>query len=168
MPTGMDAESSAVLVESERESFRIDIDYKSGRKTMITGRCECAKVRYQVRGELKDFCHCHCTICRRFSGAAFASWGDVLRDEFSYVSGEENVRRYPFSDNSDSLFCGNCGSTLFVETKSDPHMIYLTMGAVDGDVVCPNGFHQFVGSKAPWFEITDDLPQYDGWPPEDL
>ena len=135
---------------------------------MITGRCECAKVRYQVRGELKDFCHCHCTICRRFSGAAFASWGDVLRDEFSYVSGEENVRRYPFSDNSDSLFCGNCGSTLFVETKSDPHMVYLTMGAVDGDVVCPNGFHQFVGSKAPWFEITDDLPQYDGWPPENL
>jgi hypothetical protein len=44
-------------------------------------------------------------------------------------------------------------------------MLYITMGTVDGDVECPPGYHQFAGSKAPWYEITDDLPRYDEWPP---
>ena len=46
-------------------------------------------------------------------------------------------------------------------------MLYIAMGTVEGDAKCPPGFHQFVGSKAPWFEICDDLPQHDGWPLEE-
>jgi len=51
-----------------------------------------------------------------------------------------------------------------VDFKPEEHMLYITLGTVDGDIDCPAGFHQFAGSKAPWFEITDDLPQHDGWP----
>lgn len=131
---------------------------------MITGRCECAKVQYQVAGEVTDFCHCHCSICRRFSGAAFVSWGGVARDAFSYVTGEDDVRRYSFSEKADSIFCATCGSTLLVDFKPEADMLYITMGTVNGDVDCPGGYHQFVGSKAPWYEICDDLPQHDGWP----
>jgi len=40
-------------------------------------------------------------------------------------------------------------------------MLYIALGTVGGDVGCPSGFHQFVGSKAPWYEICDDMPQYD-------
>ncbi len=131
---------------------------------MITGRCECNKVRYEVAGELKDYCHCHCSICRRLHGAAFASWGGVARNELSYLAGEENLKRYAFSENADSLFCDSCGSRILVDFKPEADMLYLALGTVDGEVTCPPGFHQFVGSKAPWFEITDDLPQHDGWP----
>jgi hypothetical protein len=46
-------------------------------------------------------------------------------------------------------------------------MLYIALGTVDGDVDRPSGFHQFVGSKAPWFEITDDLPQHDAWPDQE-
>jgi|TARA_B100000959_G_C14997781_1_gene631320 hypothetical protein len=45
-------------------------------------------------------------------------------------------------------------------------MLYLALGTADGDLACPPGFHQFVGSKARWHEIHDDLPQYDEWPDE--
>ena len=131
---------------------------------MITGRCECAKVQYQVDGEITDFSHCHCSICRRFGGAAFVSWGGVARDAFSYVSGEDHVRAYSFSERADCIFCTTCGSTILVDFKPEADMLYITMGTVDGDVDCPIGYHQFVGSKAPWYEISDDLPQYDEWP----
>lgn len=131
---------------------------------MITGRCECSKVQYQVAGEITDYCHCHCSICRRIGGAAFVSWGGVARDAFSYVSGEDGVRRYSFSEKADSIFCATCGSTLLVDFKPEADMLYITMGTVNGDVDCPGGYHQFVGSKAPWYEICDDLPQYEGWP----
>ncbi len=132
---------------------------------MITGRCECAKVQYQVAGEITDLSHCHCSICRHIGGAAFVTWGGVARDAFSYVSGEDNVRAHSFSERADSVFCTTCGSTILVDFKPEDDMLYITMGTVDGDVECPRGYHQFAGSKAPWYEITDDLPQYDEWPP---
>lgn len=131
---------------------------------MITGRCECGLVKYEVDGELVDYCHCHCSICRRLHGAAFATWGGVSRNEFSYTSGETNLKAYAFSEKADSLFCDSCGSRVLVDFKPETDMLYITLGTVDGDVRCPSGFHQFVGSKAPWFEISDDLPQYDAWP----
>jgi hypothetical protein len=132
---------------------------------MINGKCECGEVQYEVAGELKDFCHCHCSVCRRLHGAPFVTWGGISRDEFTYVSGETNLKTYSFSGKADSIFCASCGSRIMVAYKPEPDMLYLALGGIDGDIHCPAGFHQFVGSKAPWFEITDDLPQYDGWPP---
>ncbi len=136
-------------------------------RAMITGRCECGTVKYQVQGELADFCHCHCSICRKISGAAFVTWGGIARAEFSYVSGEDNVGSYSFSDRADSRFCKTCSSTILVDFKPEADMLYITLGTVDGNIDCPDGFHQFAGSKAPWYEISDNLPQYDGWSPED-
>jgi hypothetical protein len=134
---------------------------------MITGQCACAAVKYQVSGNLKDLCHCHCSVCRRIHGAAFVSWGGVLRDEFEYLSGEDNLRSYPFSEKADSVSCQTCSSVILVDFKPEPHMLYITTGAAEGDLDCSNAFHQFVGSKASWYEITDDLPQYQAWPPDD-
>jgi hypothetical protein len=131
---------------------------------MIKGRCECARVQYEIDDELVDFCHCHCSICRKLHGAAFVTWGGVARDKFSYTSGESDIRTYAFSDKADSIFCALCGSRLLVDYKPEADMLYITLGTVISDVDCPPGFHQFVGSKAPWFEITDDLPQFDDWP----
>ncbi len=131
---------------------------------MITGRCECGLVKYQVDGELVEYCHCHGSICRRLHGAAFVTWGGVKRDELSYLSGENNLKAYAFSEKADSLYCDGCGSRVLVDFKPEADMLYITLGTVDGDVRCPPGFHQFVGSKAPWFEISDNLPQHDAWP----
>jgi hypothetical protein len=95
------------------------------------------------------------------------TWGGIARAEFSYESGEDNVGSYSFSDRADSRFCKTCSSTILVDFKPEADMLYITLGTVDGNIDCPDGFHQFVGSKAPWYEISDNLPQYDGWSPED-
>jgi hypothetical protein len=131
---------------------------------MIKGRCECAKVQYEIDDKLVDFCHCHCSICRKLHGAAFVTWGGVARDKFSYTSGESDIRTYAFSDKADSIFCALCGSRLLVDYKPEADMLYITLGTVISDVDCPPGFHQFVGSKAAWDEICDDMPQHDEWP----
>jgi hypothetical protein len=133
---------------------------------MISGRCECSEVQYQVDGDLLDFSHCHCSICRRIHGAAFASWGGVSKSDFSYISGEQNIKRYAFSSQADTIFCGICSSTLLVDYKPEADMLYITLGTVNGEISCPTGSHQFVGSKAPWYEISDDLPQFDTWSDE--
>ena len=116
---------------------------------MIKGSCVCGRVRYQVDGELEDFCHCHCSICRKIHGAAFASWGGILRDKFSWLAGRDEVNTYAFSNNADSIFCPNCSSTLLVDFKPEADMLYLAMGTVTpGSALVRKRVHrQIVGER---------------------
>jgi len=128
---------------------------------MISGRCECGRVTYEIDADITEFSHCHCSQCRRLHGAAYATFGAVVRDKFRYVSGEADIKVYASSDINDRLFCAECGSNILVESKPEPDVYYICMGTVDGKPPCPPGFHAYVGSKAAWHEITDDLPQYE-------
>ena len=134
---------------------------------MITGRCECGRVKYQVNGEINDFSHCHCSQCRRLHGAPFVSFGGVARNDFSYVSGESDLATYASSDDHARVFCRNCGSNILVDLETEPNSLYLAMGTVDGDPKCPPGYHIFVGSKAPWFSFNDQSVRYDTLPEDE-
>jgi len=39
--------------------------------------------------------------------------------------------------------------------------MYLALGTVDGDPGCRPEYHIYIGSKAPWYDVTDDLAQYE-------
>ena len=131
---------------------------------MISGHCECGRVRYQVDGEIEDFSHCHCSQCRRLHGAAYATFAGVARDGFRYLSGEDDIKIYASSAFNDRVFCSNCGSNIMVATKKEPEFLYLSMSTIDGDPPRPEGYHIYVGSKAAWHDIDDDLQQYDAEP----
>ena len=128
---------------------------------MLKGRCECGEIRYTVSGAVHDYSHCHCSQCRRLHGAAFATFAGVRRSDFTWERGEAALQTYLSSPSHERVFCRICGSSLLVALDSEPEDYYLAMGTVDGDPLLPEGYHIFVGSKAPWHEISDGLPQYD-------
>ena len=131
---------------------------------MIKGSCQCGKVNYEADSAISDLSHCHCSMCRKLHGAAFATFAGVARDGFRWSEGDNVLRTYASSEKIDRVFCSNCGSQLVVFYKPEPDLMYLTMGTVDGDPDCPPAYHQFAASKAPWHEITDGKPQHDTWP----
>lgn len=131
---------------------------------MIKGRCECGGVAYQVDGDINDFSHCHCSQCRRIHGAAFASYAGVAKTAFEYLPGKGAVASYASSESHSRVFCPICGSSIMVQLDSEPNDFYLAMGTMDGELELPPGYHIYVGSKAPWHTIEDDLPQYDTEP----
>ncbi len=133
---------------------------------MIHGRCECGRVQFEVDGDIHDFSHCHCSQCRRLHGAAFATFAGVAADRFLYTSGEGDINVYASSDSHQRFFCGNCGSNILVALEEEPDSLYLSMSAIDGDPPRPPGYHIYVGSKAAWHEISDDLAQYETEPPD--
>jgi len=134
---------------------------------MITGRCECGSVTYRVDGKVEDFSHCHCSMCRRLHGATYVSFAGVARNDFSYLSGEENLAHYKSSEDHDRVFCRVCGSNILTDLTSEPDSVYISLGTVDGDPELPPGYHIYVGSKAPWHVFNDRLPQYDQEPEYD-
>lgn len=133
---------------------------------MITGHCECDRIQYEADGEITDFSHCHCSQCRRLHGAAFATFAGIMKKNFHYISGEANAKVYKSSPDHERVFCSECGSNILVTVDGYPDELFLCMGTVDGNPALPPGYHFFVGSKAPWHEINDDLPQYDTTSPD--
>jgi hypothetical protein len=133
---------------------------------MITGNCECGHISYEVDGDVSDFSHCHCSQCRRLHGAAYATFAGVARSTLSFTSGKTAVRIYKSSADHERIFCPNCGSNIMVILEDEPDVYYLSMGAVNGDPSLPPGYHIYVGSKAPWHEINDELPKYEAEPPD--
>ncbi len=127
---------------------------------MITGHCECRRVSFEADSEITDYSHCHCSQCRRMHGAAFATFAGVQRDKFKYQSGESDLSTYKSSDNHNRVFCSVCGSNILVELTDFPDELYLSMSSIEGNPPRPTGYHIFVGSKAPWHEITDSLKQH--------
>lgn len=130
---------------------------------MFEGGCQCGGVRYRVAGEILEMSHCHCSMCRRLHGAAFATYAAVRAAAFSWLNGADRIRSYASSREVVRTFCAECGSNLQVRYGEAPRTLYLAMGSVDGNPGHPEPFHIFVASKAPWHEITDDHPQYAEW-----
>ena len=131
----------------------------------ISGACLCGGVRYQISEPLSDAGNCHCSMCRRFSGAAFSSSARVKPEAFRWLSGERLIARYPSSPDVCRLFCRVCGSSLGV--MEDEQVRFIFLGTVSGDPGVRPAEHIFVAAKAPWYQITDDLSQYQGWPDTD-
>ena len=132
--------------------------------TKLEGHCECKEVSFEIQQEIKYFSHCHCSQCRRSHGAAFASYIRAERSCFKYKSGEDSIKSYASSKNNKRIFCENCGSNVMFIDGRDPDGFYIAMGLINGEPDLPLAHHIFVGSKAPWHEINDDLRQHDGDP----
>jgi hypothetical protein len=110
--------------------------------------------------------YCHCSRCRKLRAAAFSAQAFVLHPAFRWLQGEDHVQHYwlagaRFFGNS---FCRACGSPVPRVFEQAP-MVLLPAGSFDDDPIARPQAHIYVGSKAPWVEITDGLPQFDEAPP---
>jgi len=126
---------------------------------MVRGSCLCGGVRYEVTGELGPVALCHCGMCRKASGSAFASNASVERDALRLTRGADLVQRYESSPGRWRCFCRVCGSPLFGEAREMPTLVRLRLGSFDDDPGVRPAYHWAVDFKAPWWTIRDELPQ---------
>jgi hypothetical protein len=132
----------------------------------LTGRCLCEAIVYEINGKLGPIVNCHCSKCRRWHGAAFRTRAAVPVKNFKWVKGEEYLSYYPSSEHVTKTFCSICGSNLVSYRRDHPDFLGLPLGGLEQDPGNRPIANLYVGSKAPWYEITDDLPHYEELPPE--
>lgn len=125
------------------------------------GSCLCGAVKYQIRSRPKALSHCHCSQCRKSHGAAFASYGSVLRQNLELLEGADQVKSYRSSEAVQRQFCSHCGSSLFWASNQGEYSdwISVALGTLDTTYTTEKQQHVEVTSKAPWFEIKDQWPQ---------
>ena len=126
----------------------------------LSGRCFCGAVEYAVEDAFLYAANCHCSNCRRTTGSAFKPFAGIAREEFALTNGNTDLMIYGEADGHDA-HCGRCGSLLYSLVR-EGRFVHVAMGTlVDAPTIRPDK-HIFVGSKAPWFTITDELPQFEG------
>jgi hypothetical protein len=135
-----------------------------GNMTSISGNCACGAVEFEVQDEFIYAGYCHCSICRKSSGASGTAIGGLLKGNLSVLEGLEHIKRFQRSQDTISSFCGICGSTLFGE-KPAINMIHVRYGALNSSPTLLPQALMHVSSKADWYEITDTLPQFPEFPP---
>lgn len=129
----------------------------------LFGGCLCGAVRYHIEGAAQEVYHCHCSMCRRTHGALFASFAVVRKDQFIIDMGAETLSCYESSPGVFRFFCARCGCQIHGELERRPDARFYAIGTLDGGShpghAPRHERHVFVGSKVPWWPITDGLPQ---------
>ncbi len=128
---------------------------------MLSGSCLCGGVQYEIDGELGSIAMCHCSMCRKASGSAFATNASVERRAFRLLSGADLIQKYQSSPNRQRCFCRVCGSPVYADVVGMPDHIRIRLGLLDDDPGVRPRYNYAVNFKAPWFEICDHLPQID-------
>ena len=125
------------------------------------GSCLCGAVRYEVKEFTPHMAHCHCSMCRKFHGAAFATFGEVRAEDFSWLSGESALKAYHADNGTTRRFCSHCGSSMVFESSgADGSVVEIALGTLDSSIENRPDANIFVASKASWYAISDDLPCY--------
>jgi hypothetical protein len=125
---------------------------------IVAGECFCRAVGYAVADEFSYALNCHCSNCRRTTGAAFKPFAGIARDQFSVTRGEDDLMIHGDAAGHDA-HCRKCGSLLYSVVREGA-FVHVAMGTLVDDPSIRPTAHIFVSSKASWFAITDDLPQY--------
>lgn len=125
----------------------------------LTGKCLCGTISYLVQDQFRYALNCHCSQCRRATGSAFKAFAGIERSKLEITCGKEDLLIFGEESTHDAR-CGRCGSLLYSVVR-DGTFVHITLGTlVDSPTTRPTA-HIFVGSKAPWFTITDQLPQHE-------
>ena len=124
------------------------------------GHCLCGAVRFELDFEIKATSNCHCQYCRRAHGAAFVTTALVPTSALRITAGEQSIARH-----QGRYFCGTCGSRLFNRSESHPDATVLVVTSLAREPTRRPVAHMNIESKAPWYEILDDCPQFTSFPP---
>ena len=123
-----------------------------------SGQCLCGAFRFTVSGPLENVRLCHCNLCRRANGSAFSANCRVPAERFAVVCDEGTLRHFESSPGARRYFCGTCGSPVFARVDGDPGHVRVRLGTLDREAAVEIVAHVWVGSKASWDSIADDLP----------
>lgn len=128
---------------------------------ILRGSCLCGDCTYEVEDTFAYAFICHCSQCRRATGAASKPFAGIATEALR-LHAPERLLRYG-DDNSHDGHCSRCGSLLFSLVR-ERRYVHVTLGTLlDNPTIRPSA-HIFAGSKADWDTICDGIPAFDGLP----
>ena len=125
------------------------------------GGCLCGAFQFEVEGPLSEVRLCHCDLCRRANGSAFSANARVPHERYRVIGNTATIKEFESSLGAWKAFCSTCGSPAYSRVDWDKTGIRVRLGTLPRSVPVDIAAHVWVGSKASWDRITDDLPCFE-------
>lgn len=117
------------------------------------GSCLCGGVRYALASAPRAVTHCHCRMCRKQHGAAFATYGSVPLADLRYTAGEVLLTAYESSPGVWRRFCCVCGASLEWRGSARwPDWVSIALGTLDTPFQPAQTRHAHQASAACWWQ----------------
>ncbi len=128
-----------------------------------TGGCHCGAVRYEAKGEAMHHAICHCSDCRKSSGAPMVGWIAYKAGDFAVTQGE--AREHASSEPARRYFCATCGAGLYYINEAFlPGIVDIQSATLDDPDAQPPGAHIQWAEHLGWVEKLDQLPKFERFP----
>jgi hypothetical protein len=131
----------------------------------LVGGCQCGAVRHAISGTPLMTALCHCSTCRRATGAPAVAWA-MFKDEQVAFAGRRPAE-YRSSPEAKRGFCGACGTPISFTASYIPGLIDITIGSLDRPDALAPALHYWDSKRLPWMAFAGDLPKYPEFPPAD-
>ncbi|MEZ9232286.1 GFA family protein [Vibrio amylolyticus] len=126
---------------------------------MYKGSCLCGSIQLSLNGGMTDIIHCHCSLCRKASGSAYATNAFIEADGLKVTDADGTLTFYESSEGKRKYFCKTCGSPIYSSNSTSPQRLRIRLGILDSDISERPISHNFVTSKANWEDLDADLPR---------
>jgi len=141
----------------------LEVAHETPQVCTLHGQCACSQIRFVVLDDFEYAFYCHCSRCRVRTGSAFAAIAGISIDKVDVTAGHEHLLLEGECSDGYGARCRGCYSFLFAAVRERKYL-HVSLGVlVDAPSRIPD-HHIYVASKAPWYQITDGLPQYDESP----
>ncbi len=128
---------------------------------MYQGSCLCGAITIELRGAIRDIIHCHCSLCRKNSGTAYATNGFINAADFKVHDPEGLMGFFEMKPGKKRHFCRRCASPIYSSNAATPNKYRIRLGIFDTDIQERPISHNFVTSKANWDDLDAGLPRYE-------
>jgi hypothetical protein len=132
---------------------------------MYQGSCLCGAISVELKGPIESIIHCHCSLCRKNSGTAYATNGFINTKDFTVLDPQNKLTYFEFKKGKLRHFCAVCASPIYSSNTENPTKLRIRLGILDSDIEERPLSHNFVSSKANWDNLDADLPRYDSFEP---
>jgi len=123
-----------------------------------SGGCFCGEIRFSSEADPVETGYCHCSICRRTTGAPLLAFASFAVETFAYTKGEPQI--FGTSSKGQREFCCICGTQICFRESGVASTVDVNSGALDEiNGVAPE-YHIYTSSRVDWLELDDQLPKY--------
>lgn len=130
----------------------------------MRGQCLCGRVKFEIGGEVPLMYQCHCSLCRKQSGAGASAATIVPRENFRWLQGHDGVGSWVKDTGFRSDFCATCGAPVPNPLRSLPY-VWVPVGLLEDDERLAIGLQVFLASKAAWDVAPAPGVAYETCPP---
>lgn len=123
--------------------------------------CLCGDIKFSFEKFSGAIAHCHCSMCRKFTGAAYGTFGTVNAQDIRWESGQDKITVYPSSEKAERGFCSRCGSSIFYRLRQPDSPYEIALGILDTEPKQSVSANIFCANRPQWPRNADSLPCFD-------